>query len=414
MPSAGLRHNRDFVLLTFARTTSKLGTQITGVALPLLVLALTGSATDAGLVAFAEGAALVLVLLPAGLLADRHDRRRIILLCDGGALLAVGAVAALAWTRGAPVTMIAALAALVAALGAAVQPAASAASRAVVPDGDLRAATAFNETRNAAVNLAGPPLGGLLFGISPALPFIVDVVSYAASMLAVAAVRAPLGRPRDEPDTSLARQSVAGLRFLWQRPALRYVLVSGAVMNFVFSGVLLAVLVVPVRGGASALSAGTTVACVGLGAVVGSLFAARLTAVVPVGRLILAVTWSSCALIAAMAGTGNGLVLGALAGACSLLIPAANIGMLTVLALLTPDELQGRANAATGFFAMLAAPFGPALAGVLIDRIPSAAVFLSFAAVVLLLALATTFGRAVTAMPDLRTPTRSPVPAGTP
>lgn len=412
MPSAGLRHNRDFVLLTFARSTSKLGTQITGVALPLLVLALTGSATDAGLVAFAEGAALVLVLLPAGLLADRRDRRRVILLCDGGALLAVGAVAALIWTRDTPVVVIAALAALVAALGAAVQPAASAATRAVVPDGDLRAATAFNETRNAAINLTGPPLGGLLFGISPVLPFVVDVLSYAASMLAVAAVRTPLGRPREEePGTSLARQAMAGLRFLWERPALRYVLVSGAVMNFVFSGVLLAVLVVPVRGGASALSAGTTVACVGLGAVIGSLFATRLTAVVPVGRLILAVTWSSCALVAAMALTGNGLVLGALAGACALLIPAANIGMLTVLALLTPDGLQGRANAATGFFAMLAAPFGPGLAGVLIDRVPSAVVFLSFAAVVLLLALATTFGRAVTAMPDLRTP--SSVPAGT-
>ena len=53
MPPTGLRHNRDFLLITVARTASKLGTQVTAVATPLLVLLTTGSATDAGLVAFA-------------------------------------------------------------------------------------------------------------------------------------------------------------------------------------------------------------------------------------------------------------------------------------------------------------------------------------------------------------------------
>ncbi|SCL13725.1 Fucose permease [Micromonospora nigra] len=402
MPTAGLRHNHDFLLLAVVRTVSKLGTQVTAVAMPLLVLAMTGSATDAGLVAFAEGVALVLVLLPAGLLADRRDRRIIILVCDAGALLAAVAVAALALTGDAPVLVIAILAAASAALGAALQPAAAAATRAVVAPRDLRAATVFNETRNGMVYLAGPPLGGLLFGLNPALPFLVDAASYAVALVGVVLLRGPLGRGRAETGDSLPRQAVAGVRFLWRQPPLRYTLVGGAVMNFAFAGVLLAILVVPVRNGASGLSAGSIVACVGLGAVIGSLVASWLTARIPTRWLILAVIWSCALLVAAMAGTDDGYVLGALAGTCALLVPAANVSMLTLQALLTPDHLQGRANAATSFLALVVSPFGPALAGLLLDHTPTRAVFLVFAAILLVLAVASTAGRAVRAVPDLR------------
>ncbi|MEU7176197.1 MFS transporter [Micromonospora tulbaghiae] len=402
MPPTGLRHNRDFLLITVARTASKLGTQVTAVATPLLVLMMTGSATDAGLVAFAEGMALVLVLLPAGLLADRRDRRILMLCCDGGALLAVTGVIVLALVGDAPVLLLAVLAAATAGLGAALQPAAAAATRAVVPARDLRTATVFNETRNGVVHLAGPPLGGFLFGLAPALPFLVDAISYAVSLVAVALLRGPLGRSLTEPGESLPRQAVAGVRFLWRHPSLRFTLLSGAVLNFAFAGVLLAIIVVPVRNGASGLSAGTVMACVGLGAVAGSLVASWLTARIPTRWLILAVIWACGVLTAAMATTDNGLLLGALAGACVLVVPAANISMLTLQTLLTPGDLQGRANAATSFIALIVAPFGPALSGLLIDRVPAPMVFGSFAAVMLALAVVAALAPAVRAMPDLR------------
>ncbi|RBJ02681.1 hypothetical protein DRA43_16455 [Micromonospora provocatoris] len=318
------------------------------------------------------------------------------------ALLAVTGVIVLALVGDAPVLLIAVLAAATAGLGAALQPAAAAATRAVVPARDLRTATVFNETRNGVVHLAGPPLGGFLFGLAPALPFLVDAISYAVSLVAVALLRGPLGRSLTEPGESLPRQAVAGVRFLWRHPSLRFTLLSGAVLNFAFAGVLLAIIVVPVRNGASGLSAGTVMACVGLGAVAGSLVASWLTARIPTRWLILAVIWACGVLTAAMAATDNGLVLGALAGACVLVVPAANISMLTLQTLLTPGDLQGRANAATSFIALIVAPFGPALSGLLIDRVPAPMVFGSFAAVMLALAVVAALAPAVRAMPDLR------------
>ncbi|MFY1705728.1 MFS transporter [Micromonospora sp. WMMA1923] len=407
MSSTGLRHNRDFLLLAVARTSSKLGGQITAVGLPLLVLALTGSATAAGLVALAEGIALVVVLLPAGLVADRWDRRGIMLVTEAGSLAGLAAIGVLALTGHASVLTVAALAAVVAGLGAALQPAAAAATRAVVADRDLRAATVFNETRNGTLHLAGPPLGGFLFTVNPALPFVVDAITSAVALAAVALLRGPLKRPgagrsRREGGESLPRQAVAGIRFLWGRPALRYTLISSAVLNFAFSGVLLAILVVPVRDGASGLSAGMIISCVGLGAVIGSLVASWLTARIATRTLILAVFWACGLLTAAMTLTSNGYVLGALAGVSALLVPAANIGMLTTQALLTPDHLQGRANAAISFLAMVVSPFGPAVAGPLIDRASAPVVFGFFAVLMLGLAAATTASPAVRSLPDLR------------
>src|SRR5262249_46369642 len=68
-----LRHNRDFRLLWIGQAVSTLGTNVSSVAFPLLVLATRGSAADAGLVGFLGTLPLALLQLPAGALVDRWD-----------------------------------------------------------------------------------------------------------------------------------------------------------------------------------------------------------------------------------------------------------------------------------------------------------------------------------------------------
>ncbi len=89
MTAPPLRKNRDFVLLQTAELLSSGGSQITAIAYPLLVLAVTGSPAQAGLVAFARMAPMVVLALPAGLAADRWRRKTLMLGAD-----AVSAVAA--------------------------------------------------------------------------------------------------------------------------------------------------------------------------------------------------------------------------------------------------------------------------------------------------------------------------------
>jgi len=75
-----LLRNRNFMLLWGGQLVSWVGTEVTGIALPLLVLATTGSPARAGLVAAVRGAVYVLLALPAGALIDRLDRRHVMVL----------------------------------------------------------------------------------------------------------------------------------------------------------------------------------------------------------------------------------------------------------------------------------------------------------------------------------------------
>src|SRR5919197_3951870 len=94
MTAVPLRRNRDFMLLQTGQLLSSAGAQLTGIAYPLLVLALTGSATKAGLVGFLRLLAVGVLALPAGLAADRWRRKRLMIAADRVPALAVGAIAA--------------------------------------------------------------------------------------------------------------------------------------------------------------------------------------------------------------------------------------------------------------------------------------------------------------------------------
>ncbi|MGZ6260252.1 MAG: MFS transporter, partial [Candidatus Limnocylindrales bacterium] len=79
-----LRDNRDFVAVLSGQGISALGDAVTFTALPLLVFALTGSGVAMGVVAALETLPDLIVGLPAGALADRWDRRRMMLFADLG------------------------------------------------------------------------------------------------------------------------------------------------------------------------------------------------------------------------------------------------------------------------------------------------------------------------------------------
>src|SRR5919202_895493 len=175
-----LLRNRDFMLLQAGQLLSAGGTQVASIAYPLLVLSLTGSPAKAGLVAFARLLPNALFGLLGGVAADRFDRRRVMIAADLVRALAVGGVVAailldrLAFWQLPP-------AAFVEGTGNAFfGPAAAGALRSVVPPAALPAAAGLQQARTATVALLGPPVGGALFGIARAAPFVADAASYAA------------------------------------------------------------------------------------------------------------------------------------------------------------------------------------------------------------------------------------------
>jgi hypothetical protein len=392
VPAVPLRRNRDFVLLQAGQLLSSAGTQATSIAYPLLVLSLTHSAAKAGIVSFARTLPAALLTLPAGLAADRWDRRRLMILADAVRVAAVASLAATIVARGLVFWAIPVVAFVEGAGAALFSVAQVGALRSVVPAAQLPAAAGVQTGRGAAVGVAGPPLGGALFGLARALPFVVDAVSYACSTLSLLAMRARFQEER-EPGRPLLAE---GFRFLWGQPFLRTCALLFGLANFIGPGLLLALVVIGRRQGLTSAEVGALSAVFGACLLLGSFLSPLVRGLLPV-RAVLVLelwTWIGCA---AFLVRPSVYVLAAGLVPTALAIPSTDSVVHGYRIALTPDRLLGRAEAVRTTISLAIAPLGPLAAGFLLAATSARATVAVFAAVGLVLAV---WG---TASPSLRT-----------
>jgi predicted MFS family arabinose efflux permease len=373
-----LRGNRDFVLLWTAGVASGLGSQLTLVAYPLLVLALNGTATQAGLLGTAGLVTRTVLRLPAGALVDRWDRRRVMLWCDSIRVAALLVVVAAVATGAATLGLLVVAVVMESAGGVFFLPAERAALRSVVPVEHLSSALTINQAREFAAELAGPPLGGVLLGLGRALPFLGDAVSYAYSFVAVLLVRTPLRVARD-PDrpTGLLREVTDGVTFTWRNPLLRAIALCVAGSNTVYTGLSFAVIVVAHRSGASPADIGLMLAAAGVGGLLGALLAPRLIAALPPGALVLGVLWIGAILIPAMAAHPTPALIGPLLAGFTALIPASNAVLISRQMATTPEDMQGRVFTSMLFLSGAGGAVMPVLTGALLGVAGSKTVLLA-------------------------------------
>jgi predicted MFS family arabinose efflux permease len=386
-PMTGLWRNREFNLLWSSQSLSDLGGTIAQLAVPLLVLTSTGSAVQAGAVGTAALVAKLLTRLPSGVLADRVDRRRAMLTCEVVRLIAFLTLAAAVAAGRAGLAVIIVVAVLDAACAAVFNTVEHAALRSIVPAAQLPAAVARNEARSYGTSLAGPPLGGLLFGVAPALPFLGNALSYLASLIGVALIRKPLQAERDGEPPGHAAALAEGLRFVFSNPFLRAVLAIAAPLNFALNGTVFTIIVTLQQRGVRPGVIGLAETIVGLGGLAGAFVAPALQRLLPFARLIRVIC---CAAVAVL--VGSALLSGTLAAAGPVALavflgPACNAALFGYQAAITPDRLQGRVLSVIFLAAMSVSAAAPLLAGVFVTKWGSAATILIFAAVVSLAAL---------------------------
>ncbi len=406
-PVVPLRRNRDFLLLWTGQVLSTVGTRISALAYPLLVLALTESPARAGLVAFAQTLPFLLLYLPAGALVDRWSRRRIMLVADGVRAIALGSVAAAVALGHGALWHIAAVA-FVEGVGVVFfQLAEGAALPQIVPKGQLSVALAQNQARRYGADVAGQPLGGLLFGVSRFLPFLVDALTYAASFLLVLLIRRPLRGVRGGSRVQLTAEIAEGVRWLLRERLLRALVLVVAGGNLVFSALPL-VLIVRARDlGASPTAIGVMLALLGVGAILGSLLAPAVQRLLP-ARLILVVTlWLWAAELAALAAVPHPLALGAVAAVGEVVGAPFNVVVARYRYALVPERLLGRVFAAGQLVAWGTIPLGALAAGLLLEAVDARTAFATLAAPMLVLALSATLARIVRTAPQ---PDRIPAP----
>jgi MFS family permease len=405
-----LRRNRDFLLLQAAQLLSSGGSQMSAIAYPLLVLSLTGSAAKAGLVAFMRLLGMALFALPAGLMADHWSRRRVMIGAHAVRALVIGTLALLVLTDEIVFWVIPAVA-LAEGSGAAVYAAAAAgALRSVVPKSQLPAAVAVVTGREAAVSLAAPPLGGALFTLGRALPFLAHTASYLFSTLALLATRTPFQEARERDTAPLRARLAEGFRFIWQHQFQRTTAFLFGLTNFIGPGVLLAVVVIGKEEGLSGGRIGLLLASFGTCLLLGSFLSPVVRRRLPIrGVMLLELwTWVGCALFLAWP---NVYVLTASILPTALAIPSTNSVVHSYQLAMTPDRLVGRAESVRSTIALMIAPLGPLAAGVLLEATSERATIAVFAAVGLVLALWGTLSPAIRSAPSLDELAELPTPA---
>jgi predicted MFS family arabinose efflux permease len=403
-----LWRNRDFQLLWIGQAASALGSRASTIAYPLLVLALTGSPADAGIVGFAATIPYLVLQLPAGVLVDRVDRRRAMLACDAGRFVILAGVAAAVASGRSPLWLLVLTALAEGCLTVVFNLAELSAIQLLVPSGQLEPALAQNEARVRGAGLAGQPLGGFLFGLGRAVPFAGDAISYAVSLVTLAAIRRQLVAEEVGERRHPFTEMVEGLRWLWHQPFLRSTTLIVAASNGLFQAVTLAVIVVARAHGASSAVVGIILAGWGVGGLAGAAGAAWLGRRLPAGAVVIGANWVWAALLPVVALVPEPLAIGTAGAGMAFVGPAWNVVLGSIEMRLTPAALLGRVQAVQMTAAFGAIPLGSLIGGFLLDRLgPEEAVW-ALAGCMLVIAVVATLTPSVRRPPVIAPAAASP------
>jgi MFS family permease len=370
-----LRKNRAFAVFWSARTISFAGTGITMVVLPVLVYGMTHSPGWVATVSLMEFLPYLAFGLLAGAVADRVNRKKIMVGCDVAAAILLVTVPV---TAALHLLVVAQL--LVVALGIAVayvwfDAANFGTLPALVDRAELPVAASLIGSSAQVALLCGPTAGAALLAVmSPSYALGFDAASYLISALLLLSIRQPFARPRPEQDTKRIRADIAeGLRFLWQQPVIRTMTFSVTCVCLGWGGTFALLVVyasralhlthVDVRLGLlySAGEAGGLVAAAAVPTLIKRL------PIGPTAAAFLAANAVALAFLAIAPSYGWALPAFFLDGLTYVMVLTTGI---TLRQMLTPDHLQARVNTAGRMLAGAGLPLGAALGGVLAESLP--------------------------------------------
>jgi MFS family permease len=360
-----------FRRLWSATAVSSLGDGVYFTALPLLAASLTRDPLTVSLVTFAETLPNLLLTLTAGVLVDRWDRRLVMWRVDAFRFVVVTALAGAVLAGRVSIPLLMASGFLLGAGDTMFGTAAQALLPALVSREPGRLELANGRllgVQTVGAQLSGPPLGGLLFSLANAVPFLADAVSFGASSVLIASIRGRFGSGRKAgvPPVSIRAGIAESLRWLLRHRLLRTLAVMVGVVNLFATGCLAtAVLFATQRLGLGALGFGLLGTGLAAGSIAGSLLAPPLALRLGTARVLLGSAVIESVATILIGPQSNPLAAGALLG----LVRVGTMGWNTVsVALrqsLIPDRMFGRAASVYRLVAVGTVPLGAALGGAL-------------------------------------------------
>lgn len=364
-----LWHNRDYLLLWCGQAISTIGGSVSDLAFPLLVLAISGSPFQAGLVEALNTLAAALVILPAGVLVDRWNRKHVMFFCDLCRLLSMASIP-LALALGHLTIYQLYITALIEGITARLFDLAHTASLAqVATDEQLSTAVALDEVMEGTTALGGPSLGGLLYGISRTLPFLADALSYAVSLLTLFLIRTPFQGQRNSERRHMLVEVREGVTWMWRQPFLRAMTLLMASSSLVIAGSTLTIIVLAQQRHATPLLIGGIFALGGIGSIIGASLAPFFKKHLSVGQAVLLTRWLFALLWPLYALVPMAWMMGLVDFGVGFSDPIEDVAYFSYRLKLIPEELRGRVLSVCRLFPAITRPLGLLITGVLLQTL---------------------------------------------
>ncbi|MEV5880378.1 MFS transporter [Streptomyces sp. NPDC052101] len=361
-----MKFGTDFTRLWTAGAVSMLGDGMFVAAMPLLAASLSSDPRKVALVATFAGLPWLFLSLPAGALADRLDRRRLILAAQSVQLLIVPVLALLAATHMATIWMLCALAFSLSSAETVFRAASEAVLPAVVAKEHLVAANSRQQASTFITEESlGPPAGAALFAVSASLPFWVDALTFLASLALIARIRPRAQfRPRAI-RPSMRADLLTGLRWLRGNQLIRTLVGLAALANFTtFMALSTMVLFAQQKLHLDKAGYGLLVSGMAIGGVVGSLLSRRvvstlgLRTTVRLLPLLAPLVFLTVGLLAR-----NTILVGALLAVSGFALSLWNVVSFTLRQVCVPTELLGRVGGAAKTISFGVGPLGSLTGG---------------------------------------------------
>lgn len=388
-----LWRNRDYMLLWSGQIVSSVGTRVSQLAFPLLVLALTHSPAEAGLIGALRGLPYALFILPAGAMVDRWNRKRVMILCDAGRAVALGSIPVALLLGHLTILQLCIVSLVEGTLFTFFNLAETACLPQVVSKDQLTSAVAQNSVIDSVSGMIGPSFGGILYGLGRAIPFLTDTISYIVSVVSLFFIKAQFQEKRSVEPLHLWKEIGEGLSWLWHNPVMRFIalLTSGLILPV--SGYGLIIIVLAQMQHATSFEIGLILAGGGVGSIVGAVIVAPLRRRFSFGKMMIGSSWLWVLTWLFFAIAPNPLLLGIATALSFIVVPIYMSVQFGYRLSIIPDHLQGRVNSVFRLIAFGSEPIGLALTGFLIQAVGPVKTVLILFAPQLVCAIVATFSK---------------------
>lgn len=374
MSGAQQRNMRTFYTLILTQTFSLMGSRISGLALGIWIYAETGNATPLLLVSFFTVLPQVLASSLSGVMADRWDRRYVMVLADAGQALGTLLLLVSFLTGSFQLWHLYAVALIQAIFGVFQGPAFQASVTMLIPDAQRDRANAIQQLTGPMAGIFAPAIAGFIYGlVGVEGAILVDLVTFVVAMFVVFSISIP--RPQETEEGRASRGSLwkevwSGLGYLRKRQTLFFMMLYISCLNFLIGGTMaLGTPYILSRTDHNETILGILLSLFNVGAIVGGVAFGMWGGTRPRIHTILPGIIIACGMMIGMGMAQSPLVLGVLIFLFMIPLPMVNASFMSLMQTKTPPDMQGRVFSVMGQLSLLLLPAAYLIFGPLADKV---------------------------------------------